>query len=237
MSESQPPERSPPSEGTPEAPQQPEAPEATQPPEGTPPGDAAVAHEPRPPHPVRLVVFDDLKRSRLTILFRLFLFIPHLVWQQAWGFVIFFCGVVNWFAVLIRGRTPEDLHLLLARALRYRTHVFSYMFLVSNPYPTFFGRPGSHPVDLEIEGPERQRRVITVFRLILAIPALVVAYVFVFVMFFVALIGWFVALVIGRTPKGMRDLSAYCLQYEAQTYAYLFLILTDRYPSFSGPRS
>jgi hypothetical protein len=38
-------------------------------------------------------------------------------------------------------------------------------------------------------------------------------------------------------PKGMRDLSAYCLQYEAQTYAYLFLILTDRYPSFSGPRS
>src|SRR4030095_4211674 len=93
----------------------------------------------------------------------------------------------------------------------YRTHVFSYMFLVSNPYPTFFGRPGSHPVDLEIEGPERQRRVITAFRLILAIPAFVVAYVFVFVMFFVAFIGWFIALVVGRLPKGMRDLLRYGL--------------------------
>ena len=54
-------------------------------------------------------------------------------------------------------------------------------------------------------------------------------------MFFIALIAWFIALAVGRTPKGMRDLSAYCLRYEAQVAAYL-MILTDRYPSFAGPR-
>jgi Domain of unknown function (DUF4389) len=237
MSDSQPPDTPPPpSEGAADDPQRPEPPEGTQPPEGTPPGVVPLAYEPPPPHPVRLVVFDDLKRSRLTVFFRLLLLIPHLFWQYVWGFVIFFCIIVNWFAVLFRARSPEDLHLLIVRALRYRTHVVSYMFLVSNPYPTFFGRLGSHPVDLEVEGPERQRRVITFFRLILAIPAFVVAYVFVFVLTFVAFIGWFIALVVGRMPKGMRDLSAYCLQYEAQTYAYM-AILTDRYPSFSGPRS
>jgi len=236
MREPQPPETPPPPEGTPEAPQRPEIPEAAQPPEGTPPGAVPLAYEPPPPHPVRLLTFDDLKRSRLTVFFRLLLLIPHLIWQYAWGFVIFFCVIVNWFAVLFRGRSPEDLHILLARALRYRTHVVSYLFLVSNPYPTFFGRPGSHPVDLEVEGPERQRRAITIFRLILVIPAFVVAYVFAFVLAFIAFIGWFIALVVGRMPKGMRDLSAYCLQYQAQTWAYL-MILTDRYPSFSGPRS
>jgi hypothetical protein len=236
MSEPQPPETPPPPEGTPEAPQRPEIPEATQPPEGTPAGAVPLAYEPPPPHAVRLLIFDDLKRSRLTVFFRLLLLIPHLIWQYAWGFVIFFCVIVNWFAVLFRGHSPEDLHLLLARALRYRTHVVSYLFLVSNPYPTFFGRTGSHPVDLEVEGPERQRRAITIFRLILVIPAFVVAYVFALVLAFVAFIGWFIALVVGRTPKGMRDLSAYCLQYEAQTYAYL-MILTDRYPSFAGPRT
>lgn len=232
MSESQPPS----SEGEPEASQRPDTSEPAQPPQETPPAAAPPAYEPPPPHPVRLVVYDDLKRSRLTVFFRLFLLIPHFVWQYAWGFVIFFLVIVNWFAVLIRARSPEDLHLLLARGIRYRTHVNSYMFLVSNPYPTFFGRPGSHPVDLEVEGPERQRRVITLFRIILAIPALVISYVFLFVLWVVALIGWFIALVVGRMPKGMRDLSAYCLQYEAQTWAYL-MILTDRYPSFSGPRS
>jgi hypothetical protein len=107
------------------------------------------------------------------------------------------------------------------------------MFLVSNPYPTFFGRVGSHPVDLEIDGPARQHRAVTLFRLVLAIPAIIFAYVLFIVMIFVALIGWFVALVIGRMPKGMRDLSAYCLRYEAQTAAYL-MVLTSRYPSFSG---
>jgi Domain of unknown function (DUF4389) len=227
VSESQPPEAPQPPAGTPET---------AQPPEGAPPGVAPLAIPESPPHPVRLAIHDDLKRSRLTVFFRLLLLIPHVIWQYVWSLIIAFCVMVNWFVVLIRGRSPEDLHLLLARALRYRTHVLSYTVLVSNPYPTFFGRPGSHPVDLEVEGPDRQRRVITLFRLILAIPAFVVAYVFLFVMFFVALIGWFVALVVGRMPKGMRDLSAYCLQYEAQTYAYL-MILTDRYPSFSGPRS
>ena len=233
----QPPETPPPSEGGPEAPGPPETPGAAdQPPEETSPGAEPFAYEPPPPHPVRLAVFDDLKRSRLTVFFRLLLFIPHFFWQYVWWAMIFVLVIINWFAVLFRARSPEDLHLLLARALRYRTHATSYMFLVSNPYPTFFGRPGSHPIDLEVEGPDRQRRVITFFRLILAIPAFVVAYVFIFVMWVVAFIGWFIALVVGRMPKGMRDLSAYCLQYESQTWAYL-MILTDRYPSFSGPRS
>ena len=219
MSESQPPEAPGWSEGGPEGPQKPEAPDAAP-----------------PLHPVRLTVFDDLERSRLTVFFRLLLLIPHFVWQSVWTLVIGFCVIVNWFVVLFRARTPEDMHLLLARALRYRTHFNSYFFLVSNPYPKFFGRAGGHPVDLEIEGPDRQRRWVTFFRLILAIPAIVVAYVFVLVLCVVALIGWFIALALGRMPKGMRDLSAYCIQYEAQTFAYL-ITLTDRYPSFAGPRS
>jgi hypothetical protein len=206
-------------------------PEGQQPPEAAPPPAVPETL----PHPIRLTVADDLERSRLTVFFRLFLMIPHFAWWYVWSSIIAILVIVNWFAVLIRGDTPEDLHNLLARALRYRTHVFSYLFLVSNPYPTFFGRIGTHPVDLEIDGPDPQRRVVTLFRLILAIPAIVVAYVFFFVMFFVAFIGWFIALVVGRTPKGMRDLSAYCLQYEAHTAAYL-MILTDRYPSFAGPR-
>ena len=73
----------------------------------------------------------------------------------------------------------------------------------------------------------------TGFRPVLALPALVVAYIFGLMVVYVALLGWFVALVIGRTPKGMRDLSAYCLRYQAQTFAYLFL-LTSRYPSLAS---
>ena len=37
------------------------------------------------PHPIHLVVTDDLQRSRLTVFFRLLLVIPHFVWLAALG--------------------------------------------------------------------------------------------------------------------------------------------------------
>ena len=101
------------------------------------PGEPPAAPEEQPkPHSVRLVVFDDLKRSRLTVFFRLLLLLPHLVWQYIWALAAGGCVIINWFVVLIMGRSPEDLHLFLVRVLRYRTHLISYTFLVSNPYPT-----------------------------------------------------------------------------------------------------
>jgi uncharacterized protein DUF4389/putative oligomerization/nucleic acid binding protein len=57
------------------------------------------------------------------------------------------------------------------------------------------------------------------------------------VLFCVAVAGWFVCLALGRMPKGLRDLGAYCLRFNAQTSAYL-LFLTDRYPALgSGGRA
>ena len=47
-----------------------------------------------------------------------------------------------------------------------------------------------------------------------------------------AIFSWFVALVTGRVPEGLRNFAALALRIETQTYAYV-LLLTDRYPSFN----
>ena len=70
-------------------------------------------------------------------------------------------------------------------------------------------------------------------RPVLALPALVLTFVLVVVLEAVSVVGWFAALATARMPRGMRDLMAYCLRYQAQTYAYLAL-LTSRYPSLAG---
>ena len=49
----------------------------------------------------------------------------------------------------------------------------------------------------------------------------------------VALLGWFYCLATGRMHEGMRNISAWLLRYETQTYGYIFL-LTERYPSLAG---
>jgi hypothetical protein len=180
-----------------------------------------------------MVVDDDLRRSRLTVFFRLLLVIPHLIWLYFWGWAFFAVLVFNWFATLFAGRTEQDVQSFTGRWVRYGVHVYAYMLLAANPWPGFSGRPGTYPIDLEIDPPEPQRRLVTLFRVVLVIPAYVFAAVLGTVAQVIALAGWFVCLALGRMPEGMRDLIAYCLRYQAQTWAYLFL-LTSRYPSLAS---
>jgi hypothetical protein len=204
------------------------------------------------PRPVQLVVSDDLARSRLTVFFRLLLSLPVLVVYLLWTIGAFFAAIAAWFVVLVRGRLNDGLHDFLASYVRYATRSTGYLYLVANPWPGF-GTSDPYPVDVEIAGPLPQRRWTVVFRLFLALPALLLAAaaggagqlgsragnggfgtglsggsgVS-------AILGWFASLATGRMPRGLRDLGAYGVGYSAQTVAYL-LLLTDRYPS-SEPR-
>jgi hypothetical protein len=104
---------------------------------------------------------------------------------------------------------------------------------MANPFPGFTGRRGSYPVEVEIEYAEHQNRWITAFRLFLSIPGLLISGALGGALFAAALLGWFVSLVRGRMPVGLRNLGTYALRYSAELYGYLN-ILTDRYP-YTGP--
>jgi hypothetical protein len=78
-------------------------------------------------------------------------------------------------------------------------------------------------------GPARQRRVTVLFRLLLAIPQLLVLYVLSIVAELVAIAGWFAALFTGRLPSGLAGFLTDWLGYCARVGSYLAL-LTDRYP-------
>jgi hypothetical protein len=184
-------------------------------------------------HPIGLIVEDDLKRTRLTVFFRLLLAIPQLIWLGLWGIVVYIVMVIAWFAALFMGRVPEGLHNFIARYLRMQTHLSAYVLLLADPWPPFSGNAGAYPVDLRIDPPASQSRLTVFFRLLLAIPALLLCYVFRLVNQIIAFLGWFYCLFTGHMNQGMRDLSAWLLRYELQSYAYMFL-LTGRYPSLSG---
>ncbi len=190
--------------------------------------------EPAPAHPVSASVADDLRRSRLLVFFRLLLAIPHLVWLLLWSLVAFVVAVLTWVAALATGRPPRPFHRFLSRYVRYVNHVYAFLFLVGNPFPGFVGRPGSYPVDLELPPLEAQNRWVTGFRGALALPALVIAGGLGGAMLVASVLGWFVGLVLGRMPRGLRDLGAYALRYQGQANAYLCFV-TERYPD-SGPR-
>ena len=182
-------------------------------------------------HPIRLVVTDDLQRNRLTVFFRLFLAIPHVIWLTLWGIVAALAAIANWFATLVKGESPEGLHDFLATYLRYGTQVSAYILLIADPFPGFGGKPG-YPVELEVAPPEPQNRWTVGFRIFLAIPAFIIVGIFGYLNRILAVFSWFVALVLGRVPEGLRNVAAFALRFEQQTAAYT-LLLTSRYPSFN----
>jgi len=182
-------------------------------------------------HPIRLVVNDDLQRNRLTVFFRIILALPCLLWAVIWGVIVLLAWIVNWFATLFMGRSPDGLHTFLASFLRFSTHVRAYTLLIADPWPGFTGKQG-YPIDLEADPPQDQNRLTVFFRLILAIPALFLVNILGNLSQLLAVFSWFIALVLGRVPEGLRNFAALALRIETQTYAYVML-LTGRYPSFN----
>jgi len=188
----------------------------------------------RPPeHVVRLVGDPhDLRRSRVTVFFRLLLALPHIVWLALWSVLLVFAVIANWFVTLFAGRPASSLHRFTCAWVRYRLHVYAFLYLAANPFPGFTGAPGSYPLDLELPAPAPQNRWKTFFRLFLVIPAGIVTSALGWGLFLTAVFTWFYALARGSAPWGFRNYAAYALRYDAQTNAY-FLLITDAYPHAS----
>ncbi len=183
--------------------------------------------------PVRLTVDDDLRRSRLTVFFRLLLAVPHLIWLLLWGIAALLAAIVAWFAALVTTRVPDGLHGFLAAYLRYQTHVTAYLFLIANPFPGFTGTAGRYPVELVVDPPAAHNRWSVFFRGLLALPALLIAAAYSGVLLAAAVLGWFASLVRGEMPLGLRNAGALALRYQEQVGAYFYLV-TPSYP-YSGP--
>jgi hypothetical protein len=176
------------------------------------------------------------------VAFRLILALPHLVWFGFWTVGVIFVAIASWFVTLVKGRPPLFCHNFITAYIRYSTHLGAYLSLTTNPFPDFVGRPGSYVVDVHLPSePQEQNRWKTGFRLILAIPALIVdgtltgggsrsgsSYSW-GLLWTNAFLAWWACLFTGRMPEGLRDLNLYALRYAAQSGAYTLLI-TERYP-------
>jgi hypothetical protein len=92
---------------------------------------------------------------------------------------------------------------------------------------------GPNPVIVALEAPGVQRRLTVAFRIILAIPHLLLLSVVGIAVLVMAFIGWFAALFTGRLPDGIASFLTNMLQYGARVIAYGQFLLTDRFPRFS----
>jgi len=183
------------------------------------------------------IVYDQsppIKRSRLTVFFRLLLLIPHFIWAMFYGLAAYLVVFVAWFAILFTGKYPAGMYEFIAGFLRFYTRLNAYTYLVVDQYPPFEG--GEHPeypVRLKIGPPQaKYSRLLVFFRFILVIPIAIFIYVLTIWLQVVAIAIWFVAVIMGKTGAGLTEALRFPMSYIARGTAYS-LLLTDKYPPVS----
>ena len=86
-------------------------------------------------------------------------------------------------------------------------------------------------VTYEVPYTEERNRLTTAFRIILAIPHLIVVQVWGYLMEILAVIEWFIILFTGKRNEGIWNLQWAWLGYYSRVYGYVDL-LYDQYPAF-----
>jgi hypothetical protein len=91
-----------------------------------------------------------------------------------------------------------------------------------------------YPVTFSAENPGEGRNRLTVFfRLIIAIPWLIVGALYGFVAYLAAIGAWFSIVFTGQYPEGLYNFVAGYVRFLGRFYSYFYL-LTDEYPPFNG---
>ena len=177
------------------------------------------------------------QRNRLTTFFRLILAIPLVLVLYLYGIVATIALIIAWFAIVITGGYPAGLYDFIAGYTRFLARFTAYAALLSDPYPPFGGAEDpAYPVRMEFHRLEGYSRLKTFFRLLLAIPILIVRYVIGILLEIGAIAAWVVILITGKMPRGLFDLMLLANSYTARSDAYVFL-LSETYPPFQDEQT
>src|SRR3954468_21457067 len=99
-----------------------------------------------------------------------------------------------------------------------------------SPRPRLWRRdmyPISYEADPALEG---RNRLTSFFRYIVAIPWLIVAYIYGIVAEIAAIIAWFAIVFTGKYPEGLYNFNAGYLRMSSRTNSFMYL-LTDEFPA------
>jgi hypothetical protein len=173
-------------------------------------------------------------RNRLTTFFRSIVAIPWLVVAYLYGIGASIVVVIAWFAMVFTGRYLEQLYDFNAGYLRMVNRVNGFHYLLTDEYPPFGGADASeYPIRIGVpESLDQYSRMKALFRLIVGIPVMILAWVQSVILLVVTLIAWFAILFTGKHPEGLFTPARSALAYLTRASAY-FLLITEDWPPFS----
>lgn len=179
---------------------------------------------------LELHLSEPRSQARWATLLRGLLIIPNVLVLEFLLLAAAVVTVVMWFSALLTARVPEGMWRFSKGVLQWSARTDAYAFFLTDKYPPFTTGDVSYPVSMTLERPDRFNRLAVLFRVVLVIPAAIVASVFTSGVYVLSAVTWLVTLVLGRCPRSFHVVLAAWLRYELRYSAY-YLLLSTAYPS------
>jgi hypothetical protein len=185
-------------------------------------------------YPTGMDVDGPQQQSRLSVFLRIIFAIPILLFAGIVGIGMAVVALIAWFVILFTGKYPAGMANFSAGGVRLSARALGYCYMLTDKYPPFsLDEDSSYPIrafaTVQLEG---RNRLTTFFRIIMAIPHLIVISILNYVMEIVGFIAWLIVLITGSMPGGLHNFIAGYVRWNIRNSAYVML-LTDEYPPFS----
>ena len=169
--------------------------------------------------------------NRATTFFRIILAIPWIIVALFWEILAFFTHIFAWVAVVILGRYPEWLYNFNSGVVRFYIRTYAWIYLQTDVWPPFgINDDPSYPIRVNYAPPAaKQSRLKAFFRIILAIPMLILTYAINYIHLGAAILAWLTIVFRGYMPEGVNSMMTFINSFYARLYGYIAL-LTDDYP-------
>jgi hypothetical protein len=170
-------------------------------------------------------------RNRLTNLVRGIMVIPHVIVMNAWQYLAQVLGFIQWWIILFTGKRNRGIWNMQNAWLGYAARVNAYWSLMFDKWPNIGPEPNGEPTSYSFNYNEQAHRVSNFFRIIWAIPALLIAFFIMVGATVITIVCWFVIVLSGKQPRGLFGFLNKVHQFMTQLNSYL-LLMTDSYPKY-----
>ena len=171
------------------------------------------------------------QRSRVSNLFRMILIIPHMIIVQAWQYLVQVVTLFQWVIVLFTGKRNQGIWNLQNAWLGYASRVWGYYSVMFDKWPNIGAEPNGEPTTYSFQYEKSASRLSNFFRMLLVIPALILAMLVLIVGVLATIVSWFAILITGKHPKGLFDALLKVHRFMVELNAYVML-MTDDYPKY-----
>jgi hypothetical protein len=184
-------------------------------------------------------------RNRTTAFFRLILVVPIAIyvmsfsnsstWTENSDYVsfagLFVMPVV--LTLLFRGIYPSYVLAFNKAFMSLNLRVAAYVFLLNDQYPSIEANDKTYVEFPDIEGGAKLSRGLPLVKWLLAIPLVIVGFVYSLYALALTLVAWITIIFTGEYPEWCAAGVIGTAAYWNRVFGYAVIMVTDEYPSFS----